>query len=550
MTRIAIVGGGPKALFALHELNNECPEGATGHLQIDVFDPYPPGAGRVWQVEQPRVLRMNVTAGILDAGLPPGTERFDEWVARVEPQFRAERYPPRAVVGRYLREQFELLGQSARFELHHIPLPVTAVARNGMCWAVSSEAGTRFYDEVVIATGHGLPGERPGTQLVSARNQEPLIGQYLGLEEATIPAGSDVLIRGAALTAYDVVLLLTEGRGGRWEKLDSASGPFLCYVPDGREPATITLASVSALPMLSKAEHVPDSIRSCIEAYRQSVRAWGKGLADQLHVDGAEYNGLWSILLSCAVECAHLMCSPVTPLALWRTAMTGRVGTVSDNQSGQQCDVGRAAERIRHGIAVNRLHAKPGTHWLWAQVWTGLYPEVVQAVSRISWRPAQSRLFQRISKQLERVAFGPPELTALKILALFDAGMLEQGHFSSPPSQNTIVLDAVTPAAGVLSAVVPEGQPVSPLFGGLLTAGEVMVRPGERGLLTDADGTCIDVHGHRNESLAALGRPTEGPTLGHDTLNRTLHTEHHSWARRIARSVALQQVPEHLGNGS
>lgn len=550
MTRIAIVGGGPKALFALHELNHECPEGTSRHLRVDVFDPYAPGAGRVWQVDQPRVLRMNVAAGILDAGLPPGTERFDAWVARVEPQYRAERYPPRAVVGRYLREQFELLGQTARFELHHIPVRVTSIARNGMRWAVSSEAGTTFYDEVVIATGHGLPGERSGTQLVSACNQEPLIGQYLGLEEATIPAGSDVLIRGAALTAYDVVLLLTEGRGGRWEKIDGSRGLSLRYVPGGREPATITLASISALPMLPKAEHVPDSIRTCIEAYRQSVRDWGNGLVGQPHVNGAEYNGLWSILLSCAVECAHLMRSPVTPLALWRTAMTGRVWTDSDNQSGQQCDIGSAAERIRHGIAVNRQHAKPGTYWLWAQVWTGLYPEVVQAVSRISWKPAQSRLFQRISKQLERVAFGPPELTALKILALFDSGMLEQGDFSSPPSQNTILLDAVTPAAGVLTAAAPEGQPASPLFGTLLTAGEVMVRPGERGLLTDTDGTCIDVHGHRNESLAALGRPTEGPTLGHDTLNRTLHTEHHAWARRIARSTALQQVPEHLGNGS
>lgn len=546
MTRIAFIGGGPKTLFALLELKERCSEAVAKSLHVEVFDPYPPGAGRVWQAGQPKVLRLNVAARIVDAGLSPGSEPFADWVARVEPQYGAERYPPRAVVGRYLQEQFELLARTARFKLTHVPAQALGVARAGQQWEVHSEAGNGSYDEVVLATGHGLASDRSGTKLASACNRDPLIGQYLELGEETIPAGSHVLIRGAALTAYDVVLLLTEGRGGRWDELEGPNGRSLRYVPAGREPAKITMASLSALPMDPKAEQVPEPILSCIDSYRPTLREWGRSLAACPDGAGAGYNEMWRILLSCAVECARLYQSPVTPLALWRTALTGRPRYDPGCESAQENGSRSAAEHIRTSIAVNRQHAAPSTQWLWARVWSGLYPEVVQAVSRAHWQPAQSRVFRRVSKQLERMAFGPPEHTALKMLALFDSGLLEQGRFTLPPPQNTVLVNAVTPSAGVLTAPSPEGQAMSPLIGGLLAAGEIFVRQGERGLLTDEDGTCIDAQGNRNESLAALGRPTEGPTLGHDTLNRTLHTEHRAWAQRIAR----QRVPEHVGKRS
>lgn len=312
----------------------------------------------------------------------------------------------------------------------------------------------------------------------------------------------------------------------------------LRYLPGGREPARITMASRSALPMVPKPDEVPEYIRSCIDTHRQRVLDWGRGLECLPAGNGAAYTGLFRILLSCAVECAVLCGAPVTALALWRTALTGR------SEDGQ--DAGSAAENIRRSILVNHRQEPVTTQWLWARVWSDLYPELVQAVSRVRWRPAQARLFQRVSGQLERMAFGPPEGTALKLLALFDCGLLDQGPFPPRLPWGTVLIDAVTPSGGVLASAAPAGRAMSPVIGGLLAAGEVLVREGERGLLTDADGTCINANGNRNESLAALGRPTEGPTLGHDTLNRTLHSEPRRWAQRIVR----QRMPQHLGERS
>ncbi|MBV1780218.1 FAD/NAD(P)-binding protein [Paeniglutamicibacter sp. ABSL32-1] len=540
MTRVAFIGGGPKCLFALLELRDRCPDAAAEGLAIDVFDPCPPGAGRVWQEGQPTALRLNVSAGILDAGPSAGPETFAQWVARVEPRYRGERYPPRVVVGRYLAEQFRHLAGTAAFGLTHVPALVTGVERAGAQWEVFSDAGSGLYDEVVLATGHGMALDAPGQPLASARNGGPLIGEYPALGEEGIPVGSRVLIRGAALTAYDAVLLLTEGRGGRWtESAGPESGtPWLRYIPGGREPSGITLASRSTLPMVPKPDEVPEDIRRCIDGHRQRVLDWGREIACLPAGTGAAYTGLFRILLSCALDCAERCGSPVTPLDLWRTALTGRTGEGQGTES--------AAENIRRSIRANHLQAPPTAQWLWARVWSGLYPEVVRAVSRVRWLPAQAKLFHRVSGQLERMAFGPPEGTALKLLALFDCGLLDQGPFPPRPPRDTVLLDAVTPPAGVLDSAAPGGRAMSPVIAGLLAAGEVLVREGERGLLTDADGTCIDANGNRNESLAALGRPTEGPTLGHDTLNRTLHPEPRSWARRIVR----QRLPQHLGERS
>ncbi len=535
MTRIAFIGGGPKALFALLELNDRCSPGGSEGPVVDVFDPYPPGAGRVWQAGQPRHVRLNVAAGIIDATSAEGDGSFASWVARVEPRYGTEPYPPRAVVGRYLQERFRTLAETANFPLAHVPARVTGVARAGDQWEVASDAGTGFYDEVVLATGHGLPGEAPGPRLAGARNPEALIGDYGALGEAAVPAGSTVLVRGAALTAYDAVLMLTEGRGGHWMPIEGAGGPTLCYVPAGREPGKITMGSLSNLPMEPKPAQVPETINRCLDAYRDQVLAWGAGLASGPGGPGARYTGLFGVLLTCAMECAQLSGAPATPLALWRTALTGRA------EPGRGTET--AAEHLRRSIAMNRGHTVPGTEWIWGRVWSGLYPQLVRAVCRVRWDPAQARVFRRVARSLERLAFGPPEITALKLLALFDSGLLEQGVFPPHQPAGTLVIDAVTPPPGVLAAPAPGGAAFSPVMAGLLAAGEVTVRAGETGLLTDTDGTCLDARGNRNESLAALGRPTEGPTLGHDTLNRSLHDEPVRWARRIAR----QRLPQHLG---
>lgn len=125
-------------------------------------------------------------------------------------------------------------------------------------------------------------------------------------------------------------------------------------------------------------------------------------------------------------------------------------------------------------------------------------------------------------------------------------GILHHVPSSGALDEQAIPIDAVTAPPGVLLSPAPHGKAASLVISGLQAQGEVLVRRAERGLLTDTDDTCFNSRGERNESLAALGRPTEEPTLGHDTLNRSLHPEYRRWAERLALKIssASQKVAQ------
>jgi uncharacterized NAD(P)/FAD-binding protein YdhS len=527
MTRIAMIGGGPKCLFALLELNDCLDEQTARTVQVDVYDPYLPGAGRVWNTTQPGELRLNVNARIIDASSSLCSQTFNQWRSSDSSSAQEDTYPPRALVGEYLGEQFERLRKQGNLQVAHRASAVGKLVRSGSYWEVTTQRGNELYDEVVIVTGHGLAGYR-------AENspEGSIAAAGLTVERGTnnvdeVPAGSHVLCRGAALTAYDVILSLTEGRGGTWEARTTNGLPGLCYLPSGDEPERITMTSRNNIPMSPKSQSVPENLQSTLEAYREKVRLWGTP-------NGAshEMNALWQILLSCAKDCAELSGVPANKKSLWETLQAGR--------SEHMQTLGGPAEQLRRSLRANHGLETPTHEWVWAFVWSGVYAQLVSALARIPWRTGEREQFSCLAANLERMAFGPPEPTAFKLLALFDAGLLNQALFNKPVEAGAVFIDAVTAPAGVLAGPAPEGQPANTLFNGLLAHGEVLIRSGERGLLTETDGTCLNARGERNESLAALGRPTEDPTLGHDTLNRTLHPEYRGWAQRIARKVTTE----------
>ena len=537
MTRIAMIGGGPKCLYALLELNDSLPPHLAGELQVDVYDPYPPGAGRVWNTAQPRELKLNVNPRIIDASSNLCSQDFNRWQEARNIASADGSFPARALVGEYLREQFERLAEHGSLPVAHRSCVVDGVARKGPHWEVRTVHGTELYDEVVLATGHGLGGYRAEDSPRGSISAAALTVEHDQAEDDTVLAGSKVVIKGAALTAYDVVLRLTEGRGGRWETTTSDGLEFLRYIPSGEEPVSITMTSRSGIPMTPKPNTRPASVDEVLDGYRDQVRQWGierHGTATGGKLLHPGLDELWQILLSCAMECAKASGSETDQDALWKTLRDGKLEQMAERTS--------AAEELRANVRINHGLAAPSTQWVWGTVWSGLYPQLVDALTRISWNADEREQFKTLAANLERMAFGPPEPTALKLLALFEDGLLhhEQSDLSVFAGA-ALTIDAVTAPAGVLYASSSGGDSASSLFSDLLAEGEVQVRAGERGLLTDTDGTCLDSTGERNESLTALGRPTEDPTLGHDTLNRGLHLEYRGWARRIARQVAASQ---------
>ena len=522
MIRIAMIGGGPKCLFALLELNDVLSDNEAQTVQVDVYDPYPPGAGRVWNTTQPKELRLNVNSRIIDASSSLCDQTFNEFRNNALQGTTDEVFPPRALVGEYLSKQFQRLVQHGKLPVTHRASAVHKVERQAGQWLVTSDSWYDLYDEVVIATGHGLAGYQHEQKSATTITAAELTVERSADAQQKVPDRSTVRIRGAALTAYDVVMTLTEGRGGQWAPSEDGTPGRLRYVPSGKEPRHMTMFSRHCIPMTPKPMGLPTQAQDILHNYRLQLRQWSN--TSEHHTEQ-----MWRILLACAMDIAGNARVPASKESLKQTVDNGR--------SEQFSSLASPFEQMRYSLDAHH-GLKPQTHeWVWAIVWSGLYSELVAGLARYQWYPEDRKKFNAAATELERMAFGPPEPTAQKLLALYDAGMLQHQASVMEHADDLLTIDAVTPPPGVLTKSFPDGEPANELISSILSAGEVKIRPGERGLLTDTDGTCINADGSRNETLSALGRPTEDPTLGHDTLNRTLHLEYRGWAQRIMAQV-------------
>ncbi|WP_145987874.1 FAD/NAD(P)-binding protein, partial [Streptomyces hygroscopicus] len=252
-----VVGAGPRGVSVLERLVARAVPGDRP-LRAVLVDPYPPGAGRVWRRDQPPQLLMNTMVADntvfpdgsvrLDAPVDTGPT-FSEWLRAIAgkghpdstaAEFAARAhdrdYAPRRVYGAYLSDALERIRAAAGDRIR-IAVRTAAVVRVTPLAAPAGASGAPagyqvVLDDgdrlaaraVVLATGHlDAPAAPP--------RREPLHlpgGHPTDYALDTIAPGARVLLRGGGLNAFDVLALLTLGRGGRFGEHG--------YTPSGREP--------------------------------------------------------------------------------------------------------------------------------------------------------------------------------------------------------------------------------------------------------------------------------------------------------------------------
>ncbi|WP_406193011.1 FAD/NAD(P)-binding protein [Kitasatospora sp. NBC_01560] len=286
---LALVGGGPSSTYVLDRLAATA-HAADGPLALDVhvFDRSGQfGAGQVHSPDQPVTSFLNRIVGqvafaadesVADAGPlldPADRPTLLEWCrARFletgDPVYdlSAEDWPKRYVHGEALRDRFEryvaLLRErrGVRVHLHRSEVVdlvergdgrlevVTAGAGEG---GPAGEDGPVLADHVLMLTGHSsndplASAARRGWIRFAARHSAAFVPSAYPLENAFGPdiagPGTTVGCLGMGLTAIDVVLHLTEGRGGRFAPRPDGS---LEYLPSGAEPASVAVFSRSGL---------------------------------------------------------------------------------------------------------------------------------------------------------------------------------------------------------------------------------------------------------------------------------------------------------------
>jgi len=471
-----------------------------GPLEVTIFEPHPDlGAGPAYAHDQPEFLLMNFPASRVDVswrggpGPPSDLKRshsisFAEWHG-LDPDLADRWYPPRALVGRYLCDVARELLRSAPFSVELRSARVGRIERAGGCWSLDSPSGARDFDEVLLAVGHG--------QAAASDPSGPALG-----------ATDRVGIRGFGLTAIDLILGLTEGRGGRFE--EDGRGR-LVYEPSGHEPARILPRSRSGRPMLVKPEpgRSPAPRESVVEAFElggRRIRALGPDAAIE---------GLAATLASLCGELLLLERADAEAGEWLSAACELRLGPCDD-------PVGA----IKRSLRIDRGERSPDLPWALGLAWREVYPAIVERFSHGGLRASERATFLSLASEFERLAFGPPPVNAAKLLALVDAGILSP---SSGPQADfdriDVEINAVIAPPGLHEAQAP--------LGGLRSAGFLRLPPGARGIEVNRETRCVGADGSITPGLAACGRLTEDWLIGNDTLNRSLHPEVDRWAAAV-----------------
>lgn len=276
---LVIIGGGPRGTGVIERIAANAEDlYQDRRLDIHLVDPYPPGGGRIWREDQSPLLWMNsmaedVTMFTDDTVQQEGPVRpgpaLHAWAADVRAgrtttgaapavleEIRglgAQDFPSRRLQSAYLRWVYEQA-------LAALPPGITVHEHLGRARQITGPRDGRqrvwldgrteplVADLVVLTVGHLDaeldPAQRELGDFAARHGLVHLPPDFTADTDLTaLPAGEPVIVRGFGLAFIDLMVLLTEGRGGRYE-----NG---VYVPSGQEPV-LYVGSRRGVPYHSK----------------------------------------------------------------------------------------------------------------------------------------------------------------------------------------------------------------------------------------------------------------------------------------------------------
>ena len=194
MLTVAIIGGGPRGLWAAEELL-ELARQRSVDVDLHVYDD---GRGVAYALDQPEEWLVNVRSSIIRTQLGS----FDEWLrARgVETDL-----PPRRMVGEFFSDSWaalkRYLPRGCSFTEHAVHVEdLEPDPESSDRWIVHGE----YFDEVLLATGHATSWPGALTHDDVPEHVRLISSPYPASNLDDISPHDRVLVRGAALTFIDV----------------------------------------------------------------------------------------------------------------------------------------------------------------------------------------------------------------------------------------------------------------------------------------------------------------------------------------------------------
>lgn len=531
-TDIAVVGLGPRGLGALEALASRVNRSGDP-IRVDVFEPsHTPGAGPNFDPDESPVCQLNIPMRDIDIR-PPDFARCGAFADWTDDAPGPDVFPPRAQLGRYLAARYADLRQHGGLTLRHGRTPIDGLSRSGAGWLL--HAGSNLhgpYAEVLLTLGQ--PEVAPDDQLAEwqahagrtdARLQQAYPAWRLQRDAADW-AGQTVAVRGLALSAFDVIRVLTLGQGGRFE-----SGR---YIASGREPACIVPFSLDGRPPYPKPAtaaldtlFAPSSKETALFARTITAAAAASPAEARARVSEALVPAVTRVLDTCGAPKGR------DQVAEW-------LRSEWDDPGAQETDSG--LEALQDGIAMAAGRAAPSIGFVVGQVWRKWQNALRRGYNPARTSPETARMLVGFDEGLKRYSYGPPIFASRELAALVKAGPVTLEFTAAPdislkPSGWTLAANGRSIDASVMVDGVLPSPHLSPVQDALLTRlmQDGLLRPIAEGLAADIapDGQLIDRNGAIVPGLGFLGRLALGSVIAADSLHDCFGQAAVRWAEGV-----------------
>lgn len=538
--RIAVIGMGPRGLGALEALT-ACWGETRAPLRVDVFDPFDaPGAGPNFAPGESPLCRLNIPMRDLDIRPPASSAagRFAEWW---EGAGDVDAFPPRADLGRYLEARYADLRAMTALQVRGLDTPVDEVQPQGGAWRLrTGDTWHGPYAEVLLVIGQ--PEVEPDEQLAGWKDhvrdgKAALASAYPAhvlQDRAAAWAGRTVAVRGLALSAFDVLRVLTVGQGGRFE----AGG----YVKSGREPGRILPFSLDGKPPSPKPETDAldarfDPAPGETEAFEEAVSKAARGDPDSArrHIDAALVPAVTRILRETGGGGDG---GDADGVADWLCREWDAPGSQED-----ETPIGA----LRTGIAMAEGEMPPSIGYAVGQIWRKWQDGLRKGFNPAHVRFDTAAVVIGFDEGLKRYSYGPPISSSRELAALIDAGLVDLGWAADPGIEmieggwELTAGGAAARASVMVDAVLPSpdlGAVRDPLIRGLVSDGRLVTCGEGLAAHTAEDGTLIGADGVVSAGLCLLGRLALGSVIAVDSLHDCFGDASKRWAQGVERRIA------------
>ncbi|MFQ1700097.1 FAD/NAD(P)-binding protein [Loktanella agnita] len=530
--RIAIIGVGPRGLGALEALAEKLPPD-DAPLTINLFDPFPAcGAGPNFDPQESPSCLLNIPIRDIAIRAPTFLRcgNFAEWLSETPDP---DSFPTRADLGRYLEARLEDVLDHDSLHVSRSTKPVEAIDHTDDGWMLRVDGQQHGpYAEVLLTLGQ--PDVVPDDQWAEWQDHTQNAAGTLAnaypawqLQDAAAGwSGQVVAIRGLALSAFDIIRVLTQAQGGVF-----ADGG---YQPSGREPASILPFSLDGKPPFPKP--ATEALDARFTPRPEETEAFSVAITEAANVtpDSVPYlinTALIPVVTRIQQECG----APTDPqdVADWLDTEWSAPG---DQETGGAHAV------LQQGIALAEGATPPTIGYTIGQIWRKWQDQLRVGYNPAETPPETAKVIVGFDEGMKRYSYGPPLSSALELAALNDAGIVDLDYTADPDialveAGWTLTCDGQVQTASVMiDAVMPAPdleKITAPLVNALLKSGQLHPISEGFGANIAADGSLIAEDGNIAPGLCLLGRLALGSVIAVDSLHDCFGAASDRWAEGV-----------------